>query len=70
LAAFVMRAYELDPNTGRRKIHRAFLSRSKGRAKSELAAMLVCADRAGRAHSGQGHASGEDREPAALSYCP
>src|SRR5262249_40419597 len=44
LAAFIVRAYELDSTTGRRKVNRAFLSRPKGRAKSELAAMLVCAE--------------------------
>lgn len=41
---FVVRAYRLDPETGRRVYRRAFLSRAKGRAKSELAAMLVCAE--------------------------
>ncbi|MFE7609238.1 terminase [Streptomyces celluloflavus] len=40
--AFIVRAYELDPITGRRKVNRAFLSRPKGRAKSELAGALVC----------------------------
>jgi phage terminase large subunit-like protein len=44
LAAFIVRAYELDPVTGRRKVNRASFSRPKGRAKSELAAMLVCAE--------------------------
>lgn len=41
---FIVRAYRLDPETGRRVYRRAFLSRSKGRAKSELAGMLVCAE--------------------------
>lgn len=41
-AAFVLKAYRLDPATGARLVRRAFLSRSKGRAKSELAAMVVC----------------------------
>lgn len=40
-AMFVLKAYELDAK-GQRKVRRAFLSRAKGRAKSELAAMLVC----------------------------
>jgi phage terminase large subunit-like protein len=42
MAAFIVKAYELDPATGRRKVNRAFLSRPKGRAKSELAGALVC----------------------------
>jgi len=41
---FIVRAYRLDPDTGRRVYRRAFLSRAKGRAKSELAGMLVCAE--------------------------
>lgn len=40
-AAFILKAYEVDQR-GNRKVRRAFLSRAKGRAKSELAAMLVC----------------------------
>jgi phage terminase large subunit-like protein len=43
LAAFIWRAYELRPD-GSRQFRRAFLSRAKGRAKSELAAMLACAE--------------------------
>lgn len=43
LAAFVVKCYELRPD-GRRKKRRAFLSRPKGRAKSELAGMLACAE--------------------------
>lgn len=42
--AFLVKAYRLDPETGRRVYRRAFLSRAKGRAKSELAGMLVCAE--------------------------
>lgn len=42
MAAFIVRAYRLDALTGRRKVNRAFLSRPKGRAKSELAGALVC----------------------------
>lgn len=41
---FVVRAYKLDPDTGRRVYRRAFISRAKGRAKSELAGMLVCGE--------------------------
>lgn len=41
-AAFVLKAYRLDPMTGARRVRRGFLSRAKGRAKSELAAMVAC----------------------------
>lgn len=41
LAAFTLKAYELDAR-GNRKIRRAFLSRAKGRNKSGFAAMLCC----------------------------
>lgn len=41
---FIVKLYRLDPETGKRKVRRAFLSRAKGRAKSELAGMLVCAE--------------------------
>lgn len=47
-ATFILRAYELDKQ-GRRKIRRAFFSRPKGRAKSELAGMLVCFEALGPA---------------------
>lgn len=40
-AAFIVKAYQVDARGGR-KVRRAFLSRSKGRNKSGLAAMLVC----------------------------
>lgn len=52
--AFLWRAYEVfpqghlntegRPNDGRRVFRQAFLSRPKGRAKSELAAMISCAE--------------------------
>lgn len=46
--AFIYRAYELFPRghsqAGRRVYRRAFFSRPKGRAKSELAGMLACAE--------------------------
>lgn len=42
-AEFIIRAYEIDTN-GKRKVNRAFISRAKGRAKSELAGMIVCAE--------------------------
>lgn len=41
LAAFVVKAYEVDAK-GRRVFDESFFSRAKGRAKSELAGMLVC----------------------------
>ncbi len=43
-AAFICKAYRLDPQTGRRRYRRATLSRPKGRAKSELAGMIGCAE--------------------------
>lgn len=43
---FIFGAYALD-DRGRRRIRRAVFSRSKGRAKSEFAAMLVCAEALG-----------------------
>lgn len=42
-AAFVLKCYEVDA-TGKRKVRRATISRPKGRAKSELAALLSCAE--------------------------
>jgi hypothetical protein len=44
MAAFIVRAYALDPKTGRRKIDRAVLSRPKGRAKSEVAGFISVAE--------------------------
>jgi len=44
--AFIYRAYELTTE-GRRIFRRAVLSRPKGRAKSELAAMIACAEALG-----------------------
>lgn len=42
-AAFIVRAYAVDA-VGKRAVRRAVISRPKGRAKSELAAMLACAE--------------------------
>jgi phage terminase large subunit-like protein len=42
-AAFIVKAYALD-DAGKRKVNRAFISRPKGRAKSELAGMITCAE--------------------------
>jgi phage terminase large subunit-like protein len=57
-AAFVVKAYELDAS-GRRKVNRAFISRSKGRAKSELAAMIVCGELLGPVRFSHWAARGE-----------
>lgn len=56
---FVVRAYRLVPETGRRQYRRAFLSRAKGRAKSELAGMLVCAEALGPVRFAGWDANGE-----------
>jgi phage terminase large subunit-like protein len=45
-AAFIARCYEVD-SAGARKVRRAVISRPKGRAKSELGAMLACAEAIG-----------------------
>lgn len=42
--AVLARAYRLDPKTGRRTVDRYLLSRPKGRAKSELAGFVTCAE--------------------------
>src|SRR5919199_6494840 len=42
-AALIVRAYALRPD-GSRKVRRGVISRPKGRAKSELAAMIACAE--------------------------
>jgi hypothetical protein len=47
LRNFVVEAYRLDPNTGRRVFREAILSRPKGRNKSELAGMIVVAEAVG-----------------------
>lgn len=41
---FIIDAYEIDPVTGRRENNEAVLSRAKGRAKSEIAGLLVVAE--------------------------
>lgn len=58
-ARFILRAYELDAH-GRRRVRRAFFSRPKGRAKSELAGMLVCFEALGPARFSHW---GDDGEP-------
>ena len=54
---FLFRAYEIDEN-GRRVVRRAVFSRPKGRAKSELAAMLACAEALGPVRFGGWDADG------------
>lgn len=44
---FIIECYRLDPNTGRRLYREAILSRPKGRAKSEIAGMVVVAEALG-----------------------
>lgn len=44
---FIIECYRLDPNTGRRMYREAILSRPKGRAKSEIAGMVVVAEALG-----------------------
>lgn len=44
---FIIRAYELDPGTGRRKIRRAVFSAPKGRSKSEKAGLIGVAEALG-----------------------
>jgi phage terminase large subunit-like protein len=57
--AFIVKAYRLDATTGRRKVNRAFLSRPKGRAKSELAGALVCFEALGPCRFDGWDANGE-----------
>lgn len=44
---FIIRAYELDPDTGRRKIRRGVFSAPKGRSKSEKAGLVGVAEALG-----------------------
>lgn len=46
-AEFVLRFYELDPRTGRRRRRRAVISRPRGWGKSPLLAALACAEALG-----------------------
>lgn len=48
-AQFILKAYRLNPETGARRVRRAFLSRAKGRSKSGLAAFLACFEALGPA---------------------
>ena len=44
MAAFLVEAYRIDPYTGQKVYDEGVLSRPKGRAKTELAGWLVCAE--------------------------
>ena len=44
---FIINCYRINPVTGRRLYREAVLSRPKGRAKSEIAGMVVCAEALG-----------------------
>lgn len=44
---FVIECYRLDPRTGRRLVREAVWSRPKGRAKSEVAGEIICAEGVG-----------------------
>ena len=57
-SAFVVKGYELHPS-GERKVRRAFLSRSKGRSKSGLAAFIACFEALGPARFDHWAAEGE-----------
>jgi hypothetical protein len=58
-AEFILKAYRLDPATGSRLVRRAFLSRSKGRSKSCLAAFVACFEALGPARFDHWAAAGE-----------
>ncbi|TXH47812.1 MAG: hypothetical protein E6Q97_26285 [Desulfurellales bacterium] len=57
-ATFILKSYELD-EFGARKVRRAFLSRSKGRSKSGLAAMVECFEALGECRFDHWAESGE-----------
>lgn len=63
IALFICWAYRLHPadhaQAGRRLVHRAVLSRPKGRAKSEIAGALMCAEALGPARFDGWDANGE-----------
>ncbi len=55
----IVEAYRIDPVTGRRVYNEAVLSRPKGRAKSEIAALVVVAEAFGPVRFGGWDASGQ-----------
>ena len=59
LVLFLAHAYRVNAETGRRVYRRACFSRPKGRAKSELAAMIVCAEALGPVRFDSFDAKGE-----------
>lgn len=59
LLGFVLLCYALDPDTGSRLVTQSTLSRPKGRAKSELAGELVCAEALGPVRFDRWAAGGE-----------
>jgi len=70
MVLFLCRAYEID-DRGRRKIRRAVLSRPKGRAKSELGSMVVCAEALGPVRfAGWGHDGRPLGRPVTSPYVP
>jgi hypothetical protein len=46
-AEFILRFYELDPVTGKRKVRRGVLSRSRGWGKSPITAAIACLEALG-----------------------
>jgi len=56
---FVIEAYRIHPTTGRRVYNEAIFSRPKGRAKSEIAGMLVVAEAVGPVRFGGWDADGQ-----------
>lgn len=48
-ARFILKAYRLNPESGARRVRRAFLSRAKGRSKSGLAGFVACFEALGPA---------------------
>lgn len=68
--AFLLRAYEID-DRGRRKVRRAVFSRPKGRAKSEFAAMIACAEALGPVRfNGWGRGGRPDGHRVTSPYVP
>ncbi len=61
-AQFILKAYRLDPETGARRVRRAFLSRAKGRSKSGLAGFVACFEALGPCRFDHWAAPGEVSE--------
>ncbi|MCK7676348.1 hypothetical protein [Corynebacterium pygosceleis] len=56
---FILRFYELDPATGRRKIHRGVISRPRGWGKSPFAGAMACLEALGPVRFGGWDADGQ-----------